>query len=124
MKVNAGGMKNRHPKIVLIFDDEGNVSGPADILSTQATEYRTIALNNKTEIFLETIKPSVILFALSSVEKSVGVYSDLIEKGTLSYPNYSVLLCSNKESSIAFRCCIKGLFDTYFVYQPLYTIVY
>jgi len=122
MKAKSATLGSRHPKVVLIFEhkNEDDVLGAGRILSAQISEYRTIALNKDTASFLIKTKPSVILFALSSVEKSIEFYSVLVKNGTLDYPHSSILLCNNKESSIAFRCCMKELFDDYFVYQPLY----
>jgi CheY-like chemotaxis protein len=120
MKAKPATLGSRHPKVVMIFENEEDVLGAGRILSAQISEYRTIALNRDTARFLIKTKPSVILFALSNVEQSIESYSVLVEKGTLDYPHYSILLCNNKESYIAFRCCMKKLFDDYFVYQPLY----
>jgi CheY-like chemotaxis protein len=120
MKSKSQKLGSRQPKVVTIFENEDVVSGPGSILATHLSDYRTIQFNDDTTDFLVNNKPAVILFALSDVAKSIELYSTLVEHGDLDYPHYSILLCKNKESYLAFHCCMKGLFDNYFVYQPLY----
>ena len=120
MKAKPNNIASRHPQVVMIYEDEEDVHGAVEILSSQFDEYRTIPMDKDTSKFLQMTTPAVILFALKSVAKCIEYYSNLVESGKLSHPHHSVLLCSNKESAVAFRCCIKDLFDNYFVYQPLY----
>lgn len=110
----------RHPKVVMLMDNEENIAGAANIIAEQIEEYRTILFDDKSAKYLAMTKPGVLLIALNNVEKSVKVYGELVESGIVNYPHNSIILCNNKESGLAFRCCIKGLFDNYFVYQPLY----
>jgi CheY-like chemotaxis protein len=111
---------NSQPRVVMIFEQEEDVIGAANILVSQIENYRSIRMNDKTTKFLIKEKPSVILFALADVAKCIEYYATLVEEKQLNYPHYSVLMCNNKESALAFRCCMKGLFDNYFVYLPLY----
>lgn len=120
MKAKSGQLVNRHPNVVMIFDNEDDIIGAANILTAQVDGYRSIKMNKETTKFITTEKPAVILFALTNVSKCIEYYALLVEEEKLEYPHYSILMCSNKDSSIAFRCCMKGLFDNYFVYQPLY----
>jgi len=120
MKAKKLPIGSRYPKVVLLMEREEDTSGAADILAAHIEEYRTIKKNNETIEFLLKTEPSVILFALGNVEKNVEYYKDLVEKHSFKHLHYSVILCNNKESSLAFRSCIKGLFDNYFVFQPLY----
>lgn len=111
---------SRHPKVVMIVDNEEDTLGAANILVSHIEEYRTIQLNEHTTQYLLQIEPIVILFALGCVEKSVEYYKCLVDEHQLIHLHYSAILCNNKSSALAFRCCMKGLFDNYFVYQPLY----
>ena len=120
MKAKPLPVGSRHPKVVMIVDSDEDTSGAANILATHIDEYRTLTLDEDTAEYLNQITPSVILFALSNVEKSVEYYTFLVEESQLNHIHYSIVLCNNKESSLAFRCCMKNLFDNYFVYQPLY----
>ncbi len=120
MRAKSAQLGSRHPKVVIVYGKEENVEGVADVLNSHVEEYRSIPMNNKTTKFLTEAKPSVILFALNNVATCIEYYANLIEESVLKHTHYTVLLCSNKESSLAFRCCMKGLFDNYFVYQPLY----
>jgi len=113
-------MGTRHPVIVLIHDNEEDLSGAIGILTHHTNEYKTIPLNDDTVNYLQQTSPKVILFALSTVDLSIEYYSNLIEEGELGYAHQAILLCKNKESGVAFQCCLKGLFDNYFVFQPLY----
>ncbi|TMP38083.1 response regulator [Pseudoalteromonas rubra] len=54
------------------------------------------------------------------VKASIETYNSLAQRGLLGYPHKSILLCENKESGVAFRCCIKGIFNDYFVFKPMY----
>lgn len=119
MNVKAG-LASRHPRVVLVYDSKEDILGTAHIISDQEKNFRAITLDDKTRKKLFEYKPAVILFALSSVMDSVEFYTEMVADETLNYPHQSILLSSNKESGLAFHCCVKGLFDNYFVYQPLY----
>lgn len=119
MNVKAG-LASRHPRVVLVHDSKEDILGTAHIISDQEKNFRAITLDDKTRKKLFEYKPAVILFALSSVMDSVEFYTEMVADETLNYPHQSILLSSNKESGLAFHCCVKGLFDNYFVYQPLY----
>lgn len=110
----------RNPKVIMIYENEEDVVGAASIIADQVEEYRTILVNFEIGDKVKNLKPSVILFALTTVQKSIELYTKLISDKFLDYPHYSILLCKNRESATAFRCCIKNIFDNYFVYQPLY----
>lgn len=119
MNVKAG-LASRHPRVVLVHDSKEDILGTAHIISDQEKNFRAVTLDDKTRKILFEYKPAVILFALSSVMESVEFYTEMVADETLNYPHQSILLSSNKESGLAFHCCVKGLFDNYFVYQPLY----
>lgn len=110
----------RQPKVIMIYENEDDILGAASIIADQVEEYRTVMLNSEIGEKIQIIKPAVLLFALSNVQRSIELYTKLITDQHLDYPHYGILLCKNRESGVAFRCCIKGLFDNYFVYQPLY----
>ncbi|WP_426369026.1 response regulator [Pseudocolwellia sp. HL-MZ7] len=120
MKPNPLLVGSRHPKVIMLVDNGDDTAGAANILANHIDEYRTIFLDENTTEYIHQTAPAVILFALSSIEKCVEYYKFLVEESELEHIHYSVLLCNNKESSLAFRCCMKGLFDNYFVFQPLY----
>ncbi|WP_394199785.1 response regulator [Shewanella waksmanii] len=110
----------RHPKVVMIYEHEEDIVGAASIISEQVADYRTLPADRHIRDRLQQFKPSVILFAMNSITDSIELYTKLIDARVIDFIHYSVLMCKNKESSIAFRCCIKNVFDNYFVYQPLY----
>ncbi len=120
MKNKKKNFGNGLPRVVMLFEQEEDIIGTANILVSKIEHYRSIRMDEQTTSFLLKEKPPVILFALSDVSKCVEYYASLVEGGLLDYPHYSVLMCNNKESSLAFRCCMKKLFDNYFVYLPLY----
>jgi CheY-like chemotaxis protein len=111
---------NRKPNIVLVYEDADEFVGVTNIIKTQFLEYRVVIYSEDTASILIGVKAPVILFGLSTVEKSIEFYSELVQKGEFSYPHYTVLLCNNKQSLASFSCCMKGVFDDYFVYQPLF----
>ena len=120
MKAKPLPVGSRHPKVVMVVDNEEDTLGAANILVSHIEEYRTIKLNDDTTQYLIQIKPPVILFGLSSVEKCVEYYKCLVDEHQMRHLHYSIILCNNKESALAFRCCMKNFFDNYFVFQPLY----
>lgn len=117
---NKAKLACRQPKVIMIYENEDDILGAASIIAEQVDEYRTVMLNSEIGGKISVIKPSVILFALANVQRSIELYTKLIADQHLDYPHYGILLCKNRESGVAFRCCVKGLFDNYFVYQPLY----
>ncbi|AQS39705.1 Response regulator receiver domain protein [Shewanella psychrophila] len=117
---NKAKLACRQPKVIMIYENEDDILGAASIIADQVDEYRTVMLNSEIGDKIQIIKPSVLLFALANVQRSIELYTKLINDLHVDYPHYGILLCKNRESGVAFRCCIKGLFDNYFVYQPLY----
>lgn len=113
-------MASKHPQVILINDNNEDILGAAGIIAEQVTEFRAIPNAKNIGEVVKKYQPPVILFALNTVMESIELYSKLVEEKLVSHGHEAILLCKNKESSIAFRACIKGLFDNYFVYQPLY----
>lgn len=76
---------SRHPKVVMIFENEDDILGAANLLLEQIDDYRSIPMNNKTTSVLTMAKPAVILFALSDITKCIEYYSLLVEKAKLTH---------------------------------------
>ncbi|WP_419147668.1 response regulator [Pseudoalteromonas 'SMAR'] len=110
----------RHPKVIIICDEPNELTGVADIVASQVNEYRVFTSHKEVAELLSEAPPDVIVIARKTVAKSVEVYSLLAKNGLLNYPHENILLCENKESGVAFRCCMKGIFTDYFVYKPMY----
>jgi CheY-like chemotaxis protein len=120
MVAKNNNLSSRHPKVIMVMNSEEDTHGVSVIISEKITEYRSIKKDDNTDDFIKETKPTVILFALESVDMCIAYYAYLVEEKLLSHVHHAILLCKNKESSIAFHCCMQGLFDNYFVYQPLY----
>ncbi len=120
MKNKSTPLATRHPQVVMIFEQEDDTLGISTIISSNIKEYRAIPLDDDTNKFLLETKPAILIFALSTVDKCIEYYSELLEDNQLNTPHFSILLCKNRESGLAFRCCMKGLFDNYFIFQPLF----
>jgi len=115
-----GRLANRHPDVLLITHNEEEVHGVVEVIDEQFESFRCLI---KTESVLEDIKqlrPKVLLFALANIKHSITLYTLIIKSKILDENHYSVLLCNNKESGLAFGSCLRDLFNSYFVYQPLY----
>ncbi|MEQ2354536.1 response regulator [Pseudoalteromonas piscicida] len=110
----------RHPKVIIICDDPAEMTGVVDIVASQVNEYRTLTSHKEVAEVLTESPPGVIVIARKTVAKSVEIYSLLAKHGLLNYAHENILLCENKESGVAFRCCMKGIFTDYFVYKPMY----
>jgi len=120
MAINHATLTSRHPKVILIHDNDEDILGAASIIAEQVDDFRAVHMDQETSKLLYECKPAVILFAMQSVAESIELYAELVADQKLSHIHQSILMCKNKESGVAFRACIKGLFDNYFVYQPLY----
>lgn len=120
MKIKSAPLSTRHPQVVMVFEKEDDISGISTIISNNINDYRAILLDDDTNNFLDETKPSIIIFALSTVDKCIEYYSELLAEQHLKSQHFAILLCKNKESGLAFRCCMKGLFDNYFIFQPLF----
>ncbi len=107
------------PQVVLIYDNKPRVIETMKILKAQIKNYQAIPMDKQTSNILINSKPKVILFALSQPNKSVEYYAKLVESDQINYSHLSVILCGLKESVVAFQCCMKGLFDDYFIYDPI-----
>lgn len=120
MKIKSAPLSTRHPQVVMVFEKEDDISGISTIISNNINDYRAILLDDDANNFLDETKPSIIIFALSTVDKCIEYYSELLAEQHLKSQHFAILLCKNKESGLAFRCCMKGLFDNYFIFQPLF----
>ncbi|TLX48045.1 response regulator [Pseudoalteromonas phenolica] len=117
---NHNRVAKRHPSILILAHKEEDVHGVNEIISEQTDDYSCLIIKKTAFEDIKQLAPKVLLFALSDVKKSICMYNQLIKRNYLIKNHYSVLLCSNKESGLAFKCCLKKLFDSYFVFQPLY----
>lgn len=111
---------SRHPEVIMLYEKEEDISGAANIIAEQVDEYRTVPVTRLVGEQIKEHKPSVILFAMSTVKLSIELYTKLLKNQQIVHRHYAIVLCKNKESGLAFRSCIKGVFDNYFVYLPLY----
>ncbi|MCG7533846.1 response regulator [Pseudoalteromonas sp. OOF1S-7] len=110
----------RHPKVIMICDDAHEMVGVCKVISSQVTAFRTLEGTREVHKVIREGKPPVLIFAMLHVKASIEAYSALARREVLGYPHKSILLCENKESGVAFRCCIKGIFNDYFVFKPMY----
>ncbi|WP_240657326.1 response regulator [Pseudoalteromonas rubra] len=110
----------RHPKVLMICDDAHEMVGVCKVISSQVTAFRTLEGTREAHKVIREGKPPVLIFAMLHVKASIETYSSLARREVLGYPHKSILLCENKESGVAFRCCIKGIFSDYFVFKPMY----
>ncbi|MCO7186931.1 MULTISPECIES: response regulator [unclassified Pseudoalteromonas] len=110
----------RHPKVLMICDDAHEMVGVCKVISSQVTAFRTQEGARDAHKVIREGKPPVLIFAMLHVKASIETYNSLAQRGLLGYPHKSILLCENKESGVAFRCCIKGIFNDYFVFKPMY----
>ena len=107
----------RHPKIVLIYQQEDDISCLLPIILDVSREFRVLKNTENLRREIKQLNPSVILFAFDSVLQSTKTYLNLVEQNTFNTNHYSILLCNNKESGLAFQSCIKKLFDNYFCFS-------
>ncbi|WP_209328328.1 response regulator [Pseudoalteromonas sp. PA2MD11] len=110
----------RRPLVIILCDKASELTGAVEVLSSQVDEFRTLVEHKDAEEVIATTEPKLIILARETVSKSIESYKLLAEAGLLNYPHENILLCENKESGIAFKCCIKGIFSDYFVYKPMY----
>lgn len=111
---------SRQAKIILLYENIEDIDGVTQIVNSICDEYRAIELSGKSTGFLMRTKPPVLLICLSSVKKAIDYYESVIENKYLNYPHNTILLCNNREASVAYHCCQKGIFNDYFVFQPMY----
>lgn len=106
--------------VLLICDQDDESHGAAQVIAEQVEDFRTMACNQTAVKTVEKFKPYVLLFALKDVASAVKFYSEMVKDDRVNYPHEAILLCQNRESGAAFRCCYKGLFNDYFVYKPMF----
>lgn len=117
---NAVDHAQRRPKVIVLCDEPSELAGVIEILSSQVNEFRTLTYQQDAEEVIVKTQPSIIIIARETVAKSIESYKAFAQEEILNYPHENILLCENKESGIAFRCCTKGLFNDYFIYKPMY----
>jgi CheY-like chemotaxis protein len=110
----------RRPKVIVLCDEPSELAGVIEILSSQVSEFRTLTYQQDAEDVIVKTQPNIIIIARETVAKSIESYKAFAQAEILNYPHENILLCENKESGVAFRCCTKGLFNDYFIYKPMY----
>jgi CheY-like chemotaxis protein len=103
-----------------LCDEPSELAGVIEILSSQVSEFRTLTYQQDAEDVIVKTQPNIIIIARETVAKSIESYKAFAQAEILNYPHENILLCENKESGVAFRCCTKGLFNDYFIYKPMY----
>ena len=117
---NAVDHAQRRPKVIVLCDEPSELAGVIEILSSQVSEFRTLTYQQDAEDVIVKTQPNIIIIARETVAKSIESYKAFAQAEILNYPHENILLCENKESGVAFRCCTKGLFNDYFIYKPMY----
>ncbi|MCG7534301.1 response regulator [Pseudoalteromonas sp. OOF1S-7] len=120
MTENSPNHAQRRPQVIIICDKTDELTGVIEIIEAHTDAYRTVFHWEETaELIVET-NPSIIIMAKNDVAGSIETYTELSKQGLLNYPHKNILLCENKESGIAFKCCMKDIFSDYFVHKPMY----
>ena len=117
---NAVDHAQRRPKVIVLCDEPSELAGVIEILSSQVNEFRTLTYQQDAEDVIVKTQPNIIIIARETVAKSIESYKAFAQAEILNYPHENILLCENKESGVAFRCCTKGIFNDYFIYKPMY----
>ncbi|TMP39713.1 response regulator [Pseudoalteromonas rubra] len=108
------------PKVVIVCDKTDELTGVIEIVGAHTDAYRTVFhWQETTELIVES-SPAIIIMAKDTVTSSIETYTELAKQGILNYPHKNILLCENKESGIAFKCCMKDIFSDYFIHKPMY----
>lgn len=112
--------KKDAPKILLIHDDLDEVIGVSKSLSEYFDKFKCIHHKDSDLTGLLTHSPPIILIGFPTTEESIEYYTEALQDKAFRFPHYSVLLCGNKQAKEAFSLCIKGLFDDFIIFKPLY----
>ncbi|TMP26112.1 response regulator [Pseudoalteromonas rubra] len=108
------------PKVIIVCDKTDELTGVIEIVAAHTEAYRTVFhWEEMTELIIDS-SPAIIIMAKDNVASSIETYTELAKQGLLNYPHKNILLCENKESGIAFKCCMKDIFSDYFVHKPMY----
>lgn len=112
--------QNETIDILLICNDVEEVLGVSNKLSEVYSNYKCIQFNDPDLKGLIAKMPRIILLGFSKTGEAIEYYSGCIEQQTISFPHFSILLCENRQANTAFNHCVKGLFDDFIVFKPLY----
>ncbi|MEC4091740.1 response regulator [Pseudoalteromonas rubra] len=120
MTVSSPNHAQRRPQVIVICDKTDELTGVIDIVEAHTEAYRTVFHWEETAELIVEANPAIIIMAKNDVASSIETYTELSKQGLLNYPHKNILLCENKESGIAFKCCMKDIFSDYFVHKPMY----
>ncbi|MCC2607082.1 response regulator [Planctobacterium marinum] len=112
--------QNETIDILLICNVVDEILGVSNKLSEVYDSYKCVLYNDPDLKALIAKKPNIILLGFSKTSESIEFYSDCIAQQTINFPHFSILLCENRQTKAAFNNCIKGLFDDFIVFKPLY----
>ncbi|MCO7189002.1 MULTISPECIES: response regulator [unclassified Pseudoalteromonas] len=108
------------PKVVIVCDKTDELTGVIEIVGAHTNAYRTVFQWQETTELIVDSSPAIVIMAKDTVTSSIETYTELAKQGLLNYPHKNILLCENKESGIAFKCCMKDIFSDYFIHKPMY----
>lgn len=108
--------------VALIVEARDHHEQLVQILSKSVREFKVFT-NVDDLIKLAGGRPiNVLLFGLNTIEQNEAAYFRLLKTDPTAEQNIlsSILLCSKNDVKAAFQLCRKGLFNDYFVVNPLY----
>lgn len=120
MTANSPNHAQRQPQVVVMCDKTDELTGVIEIVEAHTEAYRIVFHWEETAELIVEANPAIIIMAKNDVTSSIETYTELSKQGLLNYPHKNILLCENKESGIAFKCCMKDIFSDYFVHKPMY----
>ncbi|KNC67496.1 response regulator [Pseudoalteromonas ardens] len=120
MTANSPNHAQRRPQVVVMCDKTDELTGVIEIVEAHTEAYRIVFHWEETAELIVEANPAIIIMAKNDVTSSIETYTELSKQGLLNYPHKNILLCENKESGIAFKCCMKDIFSDYFVHKPMY----
>lgn len=109
-----------NPDAVMVYSNAEDARPAAVTLIGYMKNCRIMPSADDTIDFIKASKPSVLLFALENIKSSVRFYKECLDFHKIKHKHKAIVLCTNRESGIAYTICQKGMFDDYFVFKPIY----
>jgi CheY-like chemotaxis protein len=110
------------PRILLVGDSPDTVEETRALVKDIRGKLVAISEPDRIVAAFDEVEPQILLLAFMEVGEAEGCYLDLYRSSQKiqTTAHNSLLVCKAKDAELAYRLCMRKLFDDYVVIRPLY----
>ncbi|MBR9865475.1 MAG: response regulator [Oceanospirillales bacterium] len=107
-------------RILLVGNSSDEIRDVCHILRKEYTQYISSVFEHEAVENVKRLKPDLIIVACSTITVAEDVIADIRRKVPAEQIPYTLMFCSIKESSVAYKLYREGVIDYFVADRPLY----